>query len=87
MTVAPLVNLWRFGPDADAPELPTEDEIEAARKCVGVDRIEVRSNPPALRKTNANVVAKHGLLEPNLTARLGRSASNARWRTSALCSA
>ncbi|WP_319777175.1 FAD:protein FMN transferase [Maridesulfovibrio sp.] len=50
ITVAPLVNLWGFGPDKRPEIIPSEDEIKAAMANVGSDLIEVRFNPPALKK-------------------------------------
>ena len=54
VTVAPLVELWGFGPSWRLPALPPQDELERARARVGYDRIEVRSAPPALRKRTAD---------------------------------
>lgn len=50
VTVAPLVNLWGMGPGGDLKSVPTEEEIAHARDSVGFGRLEVRTNPPALRK-------------------------------------
>lgn len=54
-TVAPLVELWGFGPRgaARAAAWPTEAEIAAARRRVGFRGLEVRATAPgpALRKT------------------------------------
>ena len=62
ITVAPLVRLWHFGPDAiaktDSPAdiaPPGEAAIEAARMQVGFQRVEVRDDPPALRKQVAGL--------------------------------
>jgi len=58
ITVGPLVRLWHFGPStitvaksmADiAP--PDDDAIRAARQLVGHEKLEVRVDPPALRKS------------------------------------
>jgi FAD:protein FMN transferase len=38
-TVGPLVNLWGFGPDPAQDRVPAENEIEAARRRVGWQRI------------------------------------------------
>lgn len=54
-TIYPLVKLWNFGPDAKKNQTPTSDEITAALKLVGSDKIEVRLSPPALRKKIAEV--------------------------------
>jgi thiamine biosynthesis lipoprotein len=60
VTVGPLVRLWHFGPPAGADgrneklkqefRPPSEVELLAVRKRVGYKRLEVRQNPPALRK-------------------------------------
>ncbi|MDO8541327.1 MAG: FAD:protein FMN transferase [Opitutaceae bacterium] len=49
-TVAPLVRLWGFGPDGRAAGRPTRLEISAARRHVDWRAVEIRSEPPALRK-------------------------------------
>lgn len=55
VTVGPLVNLWGFGPRddvaADSPQPPDEEALARARKRVGFDKLEVRLDPPALRKS------------------------------------
>ncbi|MEM9353490.1 MAG: FAD:protein FMN transferase [Planctomycetota bacterium] len=52
VTVGPLLTLWGFGPGADpAAEPPGDEELAAALALVGVDKIETRADPPALRKT------------------------------------
>jgi thiamine biosynthesis lipoprotein len=57
ITVGPLVNLWRFGPKdsasggkkvAFAP--PSDAAVQAARERVGYKKLDVRMDPPALRK-------------------------------------
>jgi FAD:protein FMN transferase len=57
ITVGPLVRLWHFGPDTLASAKspvditpPTEAELRTARALVGDDKLEVRLNPPAMRK-------------------------------------
>lgn len=55
VTVGPLVNLWNFGPERRAEKLPTAEEIETAQALVGSDRVDVRTDPPALRKTKPGV--------------------------------
>ena len=54
-TVAPLVRLWSFGPEQKPLNVPTEEQISETRQHVGVDKIEVRSSPPALRKSDPAV--------------------------------
>ncbi len=53
ITVAPVVNLWRFGPDKKEPvELPSVDQVEALKQRVGYQKIQVQANPPAIKKTD-----------------------------------
>lgn len=54
-TVGPVVNLWGFGPDADPETLPTDEQITAALDRVGYQSVEVRLDPPALRKTKPGI--------------------------------
>lgn len=51
-TVAPLIRLWHFAEEPGRPELPGEDQIQQALSQVGFDQIEVRLDPPALKKSN-----------------------------------
>ena len=39
VTVGPLVNLWGFGPDYQPERIPSDDEQEAARLRIGLDKI------------------------------------------------
>ena len=55
ITVGPLVNLWGFGADGDREAPPTPEEIERERRRTGFDRLELRSAPPAIRKTRPDV--------------------------------
>lgn len=55
VTVGPLVDLWGFGPPRRPDELPSEEAIAAALKSVGSDQLEVRSDPPALRKKSPDL--------------------------------
>ena len=62
-TVEPLILLWGFGDDRRR-EIPEESEIEAALKQCGMQHLEVRADPPALRKSlpalklNLSAIAK-----------------------------
>jgi thiamine biosynthesis lipoprotein len=49
-TVAPLVDLWGFGPTAGARRRPAAAAIRAARARIGFAHLAVRTTPPALRK-------------------------------------
>ena len=50
ITVGPLVNLWGFGPEVKAEQLPSQQEIDAALARIGHAKLAVRLDPPALRK-------------------------------------
>ncbi len=57
VTVGPLVRLWHFGPPSDSNDgakrefkPPANDAIAAARNRVGYQKLEIRTEPPALRK-------------------------------------
>ncbi len=57
ITVGPLVNLWKFGPNkTPLKKLPTLDEIMNIKKTIGWQNLEVRQEPmPALRKKIPNL--------------------------------
>ncbi len=50
ITVARVVSLWGFGPQPGRTAPPGDDEIAEALQSVGLDKIEARSDPPAVRK-------------------------------------
>ena len=51
VTVGPAVRLWNFGSgSAETFALPSTNEIAATQSIVGNAKLEVRSDPPALRK-------------------------------------
>lgn len=52
-TVAPLVDLYRFGPNkSPLVQFPSDEQIAKLRENVGYDKLDVRSEPtPALRKS------------------------------------
>jgi thiamine biosynthesis lipoprotein len=54
-TVGPAVNLWGFGPDGRRTEPPSQAEVAAARERIGYRNLEVRDNPPALRKKRVDL--------------------------------
>lgn len=58
VTVGPLVNLWGFGPGAEVSrgEVPSDADVAAALARTGFERLELRSEPPALRKSGRLVV-------------------------------
>jgi thiamine biosynthesis lipoprotein len=55
VTVGPLVNLWGFGPEVKADQLPAQAEIDAALARVGWHLLATRADPPALRKAQADL--------------------------------
>lgn len=54
VTVGPLVNLWGFGPDPEPNKLPREEEIRKLLESVGSDKLQVRTDPPSMRKMHPN---------------------------------
>jgi len=56
VTVGPLVNLWGFGPQMGEDDIPPEAEISAAWERVGFELVELREDPPALRKARGDVL-------------------------------
>jgi thiamine biosynthesis lipoprotein len=55
VTVGPLVNLWNFGPNPVPGRIPTAAEIAAARSRVDYRQLDVRLDPPALRKSRPDL--------------------------------
>ncbi len=53
ITVAPLVDLWGFGPRESNFEVPTDEAITAALADVGIDQLEADCLQPAIIKTSA----------------------------------
>ena len=54
VTIGPVVDLWSFGPDARPKGvLPTDEELVTAMSAVGYRKLDVRLDPPALRKSSA----------------------------------
>jgi thiamine biosynthesis lipoprotein len=55
ITVAPAVNAWGFGSQDVVAEAPSEEIIAEAVRHSGWQKIQIRSAPPALRKTDPKV--------------------------------
>lgn len=56
VTVGPAVRLWNFGASGKSTfELPSENQIEAVRSVIGHDKLSVRLDPPALKKSVAEL--------------------------------
>jgi thiamine biosynthesis lipoprotein len=54
-TVGPAVNLWGFGPEGRRKTPPSDEEITAVQERIGYQNVEVRIDPPALRKKRPDV--------------------------------
>jgi thiamine biosynthesis lipoprotein len=50
ITVAPLVKAWGFGASGEPTELPDDAELAQIKQRVGYQHLQVRLDPPALRK-------------------------------------
>lgn len=50
ITLAPLIDLWGFGAVNRRSEPPTDEAITKAREACGWSQLEIRDEPPALRK-------------------------------------
>jgi thiamine biosynthesis lipoprotein len=55
ITVAPLVAAWGFGPAGEPKVLPGDEQIAQLEARVGYRKLEVRLDPPALRKDVAGL--------------------------------
>ena len=50
ISIGPLVDAWGFGPAGTRGRTPSPEELAAARARTGLDQLERRDRPPALRK-------------------------------------
>lgn len=55
VTVAPLVDLWGFGPEFTGDRIPSDAEIHDRLAHIGFGKIEVRRDPPAIRKRDPDI--------------------------------
>jgi len=55
ITVGPLVNLWGFGPEDNENELPSDEDIAAARANVGYELLETDCDHSVMRKASAAI--------------------------------
>jgi thiamine biosynthesis lipoprotein len=55
ITVGALVELWGFGKRDTGDKIPTDNEIQQLLRTVNYQRLELRSNPPAIRKSNREI--------------------------------
>lgn len=51
VTVGPLVNVWNFGPDPTKRKVPDLGTLKLLAESVGYQKLAVRQNPPALKKS------------------------------------
>ena len=64
VTVFPLVQLWGFGSGGKKGRVPSDAEIAAALKRIGWQKLVARLDPPALRKSQADVAVDLSALCP-----------------------
>jgi thiamine biosynthesis lipoprotein len=64
VTVAPLVDLWGFGPRGPDDVVPPAAAVDAARERVDFRALEVRSDPPALRKRRGDLEVDLNAIAP-----------------------
>ena len=55
ITVAPLVNMWGFGPEPQTIEIPSQDIIQKRLTSVGYQHLHIQTSPPAIRKDQPNL--------------------------------
>jgi thiamine biosynthesis lipoprotein len=56
VTVGPVLRLWNFGPGREMGDrIPSDAEVAAAKGQVGFDKIELRLDPPEVRKLQADL--------------------------------
>lgn len=55
ITAAPLIDAWGFGAEGEPVHVPTVTQIDAMRAYVGHSLLDVRQDPPALRKRDARL--------------------------------
>lgn len=67
VTVAPLIDLWGFG-KKKAVKVPADQQIEEALKSVGSKHLEVRMDPPAVRKMIPSLQISFSALAPGYAA-------------------
>ena len=55
VTCSPLIDLWGFGPKGRVKQPPTDDAIAATLKRCGWQKLDVQTQPPMLRKRQADL--------------------------------
>jgi thiamine biosynthesis lipoprotein len=56
VTVGPLIKLWGFSSHEGKTSVPEQAAIDAARAKVGYQKLQVRLEPPALRKSQVDIL-------------------------------
>ncbi|MEX2476055.1 FAD:protein FMN transferase [Marinobacter sp.] len=56
VTIGPVVNLWGFGPEARPDKVPDDGELAARLESTGYEKLEVRSDPPAIRASGPQYI-------------------------------
>lgn len=51
VTIAPLVNAWSFGSAPRTETIPPPELLDELKQTIGYDKLSVRTDPPALRKS------------------------------------
>ena len=54
-TIGKLVNRWGFGPDGRATKIPSDNFIKEHLENSGWNKVKVRLDPPALKKSNKDL--------------------------------
>ncbi|HSQ68473.1 MAG TPA: FAD:protein FMN transferase, partial [Steroidobacteraceae bacterium] len=68
VTIGPLVELWGFGSGAGRGDQPPQDvEISEALESAGYGKIELRAQPPELRKASSALRLDVGAIAPGYT--------------------
>ena len=55
ITIAPLIDLWGFDAKGRVEKMPDVFALADAREHIGMEKLDFRTNPPALRKKDKNV--------------------------------
>lgn len=72
ITVGPLIKLWGFSAENAAHDsVPSQEEVDASRARVGYQKLEMRMEPPALRKSRADIQVELASLADGFAADLG----------------
>lgn len=67
VTVAPLIELWGFGRNK-VKRVPSDEQLKAAMESVGMQHVEVRLDPPAIRKLKPEISINLASLAPGFAA-------------------